>query len=101
MDGRTSEGVAITLTDTAPPPETRLATDRVPGRRKAALRLAQRLYARELRRRPLLTGLALLLPALGSICLHYLPPLVVAALVGVADKQADGRARALSFKQPR
>ncbi len=70
----------ITLT-TAPPPPTRPATDTVPGRRKAALRLALRLYARELRRRPLLTGLALLLPALGSICLHYLPPLAVAGLV--------------------
>ena len=70
----------ITLT-TAPLPPTRPATDAVPGRRKAALRLALRLYARELRRRPLLTGLALLLPALGSICLHYLPPLAVAGLV--------------------
>ena len=70
----------ITLT-TAPPPPTRPATDTVPGRRKAALRLALRLYAHELRRRPLLTGLALLLPALGSICLHYLPPLAVAGLV--------------------
>jgi ATP-binding cassette, subfamily B, bacterial len=53
-----------------------------PERRRAALRLALRLYARELRRHPLLTGLALVLPALGSIGLNYLPPLAVAALVG-------------------
>jgi ATP-binding cassette, subfamily B, bacterial len=80
----------ITLT-TAPPPPTRPATDTAPGRRKAALRLALRLYARELRRRPLLTGLALLLPALGSICLHYLPPLAVAGLVSriVAGEALD------------
>ena len=69
------------ITLTTAPPVTRPATDTVPGRRKAALRLALRLYARELRQRPLLTGLALLLPALGSICLHYLPPLAVAGLV--------------------
>jgi ATP-binding cassette, subfamily B, bacterial len=69
------------ITLTTAPPVTRPATDTAPGRRKAALRLALRLYARELRRRPLLTGLALLLPALGSICLHYLPPLAVAGLV--------------------
>ncbi len=56
--------------------------DRAPERRRAALRLALRRYARELRRRPVLNGFALLLPALGNICLHYLPPLAVAGLVG-------------------
>jgi ATP-binding cassette, subfamily B, bacterial len=79
------------ITLTTAPPVTRPATDTAPGRRKAALRLALRLYARELRRRPLLTGLALLLPALGSICLHYLPPLAVAGLVSriVAGEALD------------
>jgi ATP-binding cassette, subfamily B, bacterial len=53
-----------------------------PGRRRAALQLALRLYLRELRSRPLLAVGALLCPALGNICIGYLPPLVVAALVG-------------------
>ena len=68
----------MVATVTAPP----VRGSATPERRRAALRLALRLYARELRRYPLLTGLALVLPALGSIGLNYLPPLVVAALVG-------------------
>jgi ATP-binding cassette subfamily B protein len=52
------------------------------ARRAAALRLALRLYGRELRHRPVLTTFALLLPALGSIGLDYVPPLVVADLIG-------------------
>ena len=52
------------------------------GRRRAALLLALRLYLRELRSHPLLATGALLCPALGNVCLGYLPPLVVAALVG-------------------
>jgi ATP-binding cassette, subfamily B, bacterial len=51
------------------------------GRRRAALRLAARLYTRELRRRPALAVPALVLPALGNICLALLPPLAVAAIV--------------------
>jgi ATP-binding cassette subfamily B protein len=48
------------------------------------LRLAAWFYVRELRRRPLLASGALLLPALGNIALRYVPPLVVAALIGRA-----------------
>ncbi|MGE3289692.1 MAG: ABC transporter ATP-binding protein [Pseudonocardia sp.] len=57
---------------------------RARSRRTGALRLAVRFYLRELRRRPLLAAGALLLPALGNIALRYVPPLVVAALVGRA-----------------
>ncbi len=69
---------------TAPsaPPSTPHATDDLPRRRRAALRLALRLYARELRRYPVLNTASLVLPALGTICLNYLPPLAVAAAVG-------------------
>ena len=69
---------------TAPsaPPSTSLTTGDVPRRRRAALRLALRLYGRELRRRPVLNTASLVLPALGTICLNYLPPLAVAAVVG-------------------
>jgi len=55
---------------------------RAPSRRRAAFRLALRLYCRELGRRRLLTAAALLLPALGNIALRYAPPLVVADFVG-------------------
>jgi ATP-binding cassette subfamily B protein len=50
-------------------------------RRRAAFRLALRSYLRELARHRLLAVGALTLPALGNICLFYLPPLVVAGLV--------------------
>jgi ATP-binding cassette subfamily B protein len=53
-----------------------------PRRRRSALRLALRLYLGELRAHwPIASG-ALLLPALGNICVNYLPPLIVAQLVG-------------------
>ena len=84
MRRRHHEGVsAIAVTLTAPPstpPSTE--PDPTTRRRRAALRLALRLYAREMRRRPLLTLCALVLPAFGNICLNYLPPLAVAAVVG-------------------
>jgi ATP-binding cassette subfamily B protein len=54
----------------------------VPERRRSALRLALRLYFGELRANWRIASGALLLPALGNICLNYLPPLVVAQLVG-------------------
>jgi ATP-binding cassette subfamily B protein len=68
---------------TAMPPAAPSGTGwRTPDRRRAARRLALRLYVRELGRRKVLTVLALVLPALGNIGLHYVPPLAVAALVG-------------------
>jgi ATP-binding cassette, subfamily B, bacterial len=73
------EGVPTVVTDT--PPRVAAPVAPAPDRRRAALKLALRLYARELRRHPLLTGFALVLPALGNICLNYLPPLAVAGLV--------------------
>jgi len=74
----------------APAPPTGIpAGPEVRSRRAAALRLATRIYGRELARHKLLTGSALLLPAMGNIALSYLPPLAVAALV---DKLAAGEA---------
>ena len=55
--------------------------------RKSAVLLALRFYWRELASRKRVAMPALLLPALGSICLFYLPPLVVADLAG---RLADG-----------
>jgi ATP-binding cassette subfamily B protein len=50
--------------------------------RKKAVLLALRYYGRELNRNRLVAVPALLLPALGNICLLYLAPLLVAALAG-------------------
>src|SRR3954447_22279539 len=50
--------------------------------RAAAVRLALRLYFREMARRKVLTGAAVLLPAVGNIFQSYLTPLIVADLVG-------------------
>ncbi|MDT7574451.1 MAG: ATP-binding cassette, subfamily bacterial [Pseudonocardiales bacterium] len=69
-------------TTTAERPTAAVGTGDDPRRRRTALRLALRLYLGELRAHwPIASG-ALLLPALGNICINYLPPLVVAQLVG-------------------
>jgi ATP-binding cassette subfamily B protein len=71
--------VSITTTERPTPAATASVA---PARRRGALRLALRLYLGELRANwPIASG-ALLLPALGNICVNYLPPLVVAQLVG-------------------
>lgn len=57
--------------------------------RKAAVLLALRYYGRELSRYRLVAVPGLLLPALGSICLLYLAPLVVAEFVGRLAGGAD------------
>jgi ATP-binding cassette subfamily B protein len=62
--------------------------DAGPRRRPAALRLALRFYFRELARHKLLSATALVLPALGTIGLAYLPALFVGQLVG---RLAPGR----------
>ncbi|GAY08280.1 ABC transporter ATP-binding protein [Pseudonocardia sp. N23] len=69
------------------PPTGTPAGPEVRSRRGVALRLAARIYGRELARHKLLTGTALLMPAMGNIALSYLPPLAVAALV---DRLASG-----------
>jgi len=57
------------------------STTRKGDRRRIAFHLAMRSYLRELAGHgPLAVG-ALVLPALGNICLFYLPPLVVAGLI--------------------
>ncbi|MFG2616260.1 ABC transporter ATP-binding protein [Streptomyces sp. NPDC048507] len=50
--------------------------------RRGPVLLALRFYGRELARLRLLTGPAMLLPALGNIGINYIAPLVVAKLVG-------------------
>jgi ATP-binding cassette subfamily B protein len=50
--------------------------------RKTAVLLALRYYGREIARRRRVAVPALLLPALGNICLLYLTPLIVAELAG-------------------
>jgi ATP-binding cassette, subfamily B, bacterial len=49
--------------------------------RRAAYRLAWAMYGREMRRHASLAVPALLLPAVGDLCVFYLPPIVVAKLV--------------------
>jgi ATP-binding cassette, subfamily B, bacterial len=63
----------------APGPKT---TPGKPKDRGVAVRLALRLYFREMGRRKALTGAAIVLPAIGNICQGYLLPLIVADLVG-------------------
>jgi ATP-binding cassette subfamily B protein len=63
--------------------------------RKTAVLLALRYYGRELARHRLFALPALLLPALGNICLLYLAPLIVAELAGRLAGGADTGAATL------
>ncbi|MET0132632.1 MAG: ABC transporter ATP-binding protein [Kibdelosporangium sp.] len=63
--------------------------DRGSPRRKGAVLLALRFYGRELARHKLITGPALLLPALGNTCLMYLAPLIVGSLAGRIAEGGD------------
>ena len=69
--------------------------DRKAGGRRAAVLLALRYYGRELAHRPGVAVPALLLPALGNICLLYLAPLVV------GDAGGPGRRRATRTRDRR
>jgi ATP-binding cassette subfamily B protein len=57
-------------------------SDRNPEHLTAALRMVLRRYAMQLRRRPAMAAVALVLPALGDVLTYYAPPLVVAKLLG-------------------
>ncbi|WP_214404924.1 ABC transporter ATP-binding protein [Pseudonocardia lacus] len=73
---------AVTDTPAATPPASEKTTPPPKLRRRApAVRLALHRYFRELGRHKLLSTVAVLAPALGNTS-HYVPPLIVADLVG-------------------
>ena len=49
-----------------------------PRRLRAAIRLVLRRYARQVRARPGLATISLLLPGIGNIFVHYVPALAIA-----------------------
>ena len=61
-----------------------------PRRLRAAIRLVIRRYARQVRARPWLATVSLLLPGIGNIFVHYVPALAIAHLLGTLahDSQA-------------
>ncbi|MER5812683.1 ABC transporter ATP-binding protein [Streptomyces sp. NPDC002033] len=66
--------------------------------RRGPVLLALRYYGRELARLRLLTGPAMLFPALGNIGINYIAPLVVAKLVGrIAGGAGTGFAATLPY----
>ncbi|MEO8701591.1 MAG: ABC transporter ATP-binding protein [Kofleriaceae bacterium] len=65
---------------------------------RAAIRLVIRRYARQVRARPWLALTALVLPGIGNICVHYLPPLAIAHLLGTLAH--DGNAPASDLAGP-
>ncbi|WP_214109176.1 ABC transporter ATP-binding protein [Acrocarpospora catenulata] len=66
-----------------------------PSARRSAVLLALRYYVRELRRLRRVSVPAMLLPALGNICLFYLAPLAVGGLVGHLAGRGEGTLDAL------
>src|SRR5512145_304863 len=67
------------------------APDSEPRRLRAAIRLVLRRYARQVRARPWLAAVSLLLPGVGNIFVHYVPPLAIASLLSIlaADAHAS------------
>ena len=61
---------------------TTMETTRDPERLTAAVWLVLKRYGAQLRRWPMLTAGAIILPALGDVLTYYAPPLVVAQLLG-------------------
>ncbi len=53
-----------------------------PRRLRAAIRLVLRRYARQVRARPGLATISLLLPGIGNIFVHYVPALAIAHVLG-------------------
>ncbi|MEV4073901.1 ABC transporter ATP-binding protein [Nonomuraea fuscirosea] len=66
-----------------------------PSVRKSAVMLVLRHYGGELRRQWRVSVPALVLPALGNVCLAYLAPLAVAGLIGHLAAGGDGSIEAL------
>jgi ATP-binding cassette, subfamily B, bacterial len=61
-------------------------------RLRAAIRFVVRRYARQVRARPWLAGVSLLLPGVGNIFVHYVPPLAIAYLLGMLANNAHASA---------
>src|SRR5689334_21012332 len=59
-----------------------------PSRLRAALRLVIQRYTRQIRARPRLAGASLLLPGIGNIFVHYVPPLAIAHLLAMLATDA-------------
>jgi ATP-binding cassette, subfamily B, bacterial len=56
---------------------------------RAAIRLVLRRYARQVRARPWLAGVSLVLPGIGNIFVHYVPALAIAHLLGTLARDAQ------------
>jgi len=69
--------------------------NRDPERLTAALWLVVRRYCRQARRRPVIAIPALLLPGLGEIFSFYVPPLIIARVLGTFARDAIPTAREL------
>ena len=59
------------------------ASDDEPGRLRAAIRLVVARYVRRVRARPWLATGSLVLPGIGNIFVHYVPPLAIAHLLAL------------------
>ncbi len=58
-------------------------------RLRASIRLALRRYARQVRARPWLAATSLLLPGIGTIFVHYVPPLAIANVLSILAHDSD------------
>jgi ATP-binding cassette subfamily B protein len=59
-----------------------------PRRLRAAIRLVMRRYARQIQARPWLAIVALALPGIGNIFVHYVPALAIANLLAILARDA-------------
>ncbi len=67
-----------------------------PRRLRAAIRLVVQRYARQVRARPWLASISLILPGVGNIFVHYVPPLAIALLLSTLSHDAHAPIGALA-----
>ena len=72
------------------------ATPHESQRLRAAIRLVLRRYARQVRARPWLATVSLVLPGIGNIFVHYCPPLAIAYLLGTLSRDQHASAGTLA-----
>jgi ATP-binding cassette subfamily B protein len=75
----------------------RSASDHEPHRLRAAIRLVLRRYARQVRARPWLATVSLVLPGIGNIFVHYVPALAIAHLLGTLANDRDASTAELAL----
>jgi ATP-binding cassette subfamily B protein len=73
-----------------------MSSDPDRGRLRASIRLVLKRYMRPVRARPWLSAVSLVLPGIGNIFVHYVPPLAIASLLALLANNKNASAGELA-----